>query len=139
MLDIDITLIFQLVNFFIAVYFLNLLLIRPIREIIKKRNGIMDGMAAEADKFHEEAKSRLSAYEAELSRARKQAGLNREEGKDKGLEELQAIVGKARESARQLLEQNRANISGQAEQALSELRDGIDGFSTRIGKKLIGE
>ena len=36
MLDLNITLVFQLVNFFIALYVLNLLLIRPIREIIRK-------------------------------------------------------------------------------------------------------
>lgn len=44
MLDLNITLVFQLVNFFIALFMLNILLIRPIRTIIKKRNGIMDDM-----------------------------------------------------------------------------------------------
>ena len=34
MLDLNITLVFQLVNFFIAIFVLNILLIRPIREII---------------------------------------------------------------------------------------------------------
>ena len=32
MLDLNITLVFQLVNFFIAIFVLNILLIRPIRE-----------------------------------------------------------------------------------------------------------
>lgn len=138
MLDLNITLVFQIINFFIALFFLNILLIRPIREIIRKRNGIMDGMAAEADKFHSEAVARLEAYEAELARARKQAGETREEGKNAGLEELRAIVGKAQQSARQMLEENRATLNGEAEKALSELRDGIDNFSTRLGQKLIG-
>ena len=48
MLDLNITLVFQLVNFFIAIFVLNILLIRPIREIIKKRNGVMDNLAGEA-------------------------------------------------------------------------------------------
>ena len=51
MLDLNITLVFQLVNFFIAIFVLNILLIRPIREIIKKRNGVMDNLAGEADSF----------------------------------------------------------------------------------------
>ena len=37
MLDLNITLLFQLVNFFIALYVLNLLLIRPIRAIMNAR------------------------------------------------------------------------------------------------------
>lgn len=138
MLDLNITLWFQLANFFIALFFLNWLLIKPIRQIIKKRNGIMDDMAAEADKFHAEAVARLQAYEAELARARQQAGLTREEGKNAGLAELEAIVGKAQQSAKQLLEENRATLRGQAEVALSELRDGIDNFSAMLGNKLMG-
>ena len=48
MLDLNITLVFQLVNFFIALYVLNLLLIRPIREIIRKRKAVMlSGQLAE--------------------------------------------------------------------------------------------
>lgn len=139
MLDLNITLFIQFVNFIIAIYFLNLLLIRPVREIIKKRNGIMDDMAGEADKFHAEAVKRLEAYEAELAKARREAGETREAGKNEGLEELRNIVGQAHESAKQLLEANRAVIHGQAEEALSQLRDGIDGFSTRLGRKLVGE
>lgn len=139
MLDLNITLIFQLVNFFIAIFFLNYLLIRPVREIIKKRNGIMDNMAEEADNFHAEAVARLEAYEAELAKARQEAGKTREEGKNDGLAELQAIVGKAQQSAKQLLEENRAIIHGQAEDALAQLRDGIDNFSTRLGDKLVGK
>lgn len=138
MLDLNITLVFQLINFFIAIFFLNWLLIRPIREIIKKRNGIMDGLANEADQFHAEAVARLDAYESELAKARQQAGLTREEGKSAGLAELESIVGKAQQSARQMLEENRATLRQQADVALSELRDGIDSFSTQLGKKLIG-
>lgn len=138
MLDLNITFVFQLINFFIAIFFLNWLLIRPIREIIKKRNGIMDGMANEADKFQAEAEGRLKAYEAELAKARQQAGATREEGKSAGLAELEAIVGGAQQSARQLLEENRASLRHQADLALAQLRDGIDNFSTQLGRKLMG-
>lgn len=139
MLDLNITLVFQLINFFIALFFLNWLLIRPVRQIIQKRNDIMDGLASDADKFHTDATNRLKAYEAELAKARQQAGLAREEGKNAGLAELQAIVGSAQQSAKQFLEENRAVLHSQAEQALAELRDGIDDFSTRIGKKIMGQ
>lgn len=60
MLDLNVTMIFQLVNFLVAIYVLNILLIRPIRDIIKKRNGIMDGMAEEAESFEYQAAERLT-------------------------------------------------------------------------------
>lgn len=138
MLDLNITLLFQLANFFIALIFLNWLLIRPIRDIIRKRNGVMDNLASEADQFHADAVARLEAYEAELAKARQAAGLTREAGKSEGVKELEAILGSARQSARDMLEENRAALRGQAEAALAELRDGIDGFSTRLGNRLLG-
>ena len=138
MLDLNITLVFQLFNFIIAIFVLNILLIKPVREIIKKRDALMNSIAGEADAFHDEATRKLEDYEARLASARREAGKNREEGKSAGLAELQEIVGGARQSARQLLEENRARLHSQADQALSELRDGIDNFSTKMGRKLLG-
>ena len=139
MLDLNITLLFQLANFFIALIVLNILLIRPVRDIIKKRNGIMDDMAAAADAFNAEATEKLDAYEAELARARQEAGLTREEGRQSGLSEQQNIVGEAQQSARQLLAENRSALRGQAEAALNELRDGISDFSAKLGNRLLGD
>lgn len=138
MLDIDITLLFQLINFLIAIIGLNLLLIRPIRDLISRRNGIMDDLAGEADNFESRAVEKLAAYEAELDKARRAAGLAREEGKSQGLAEQLGIVGDAQKSAREILAENRATLRGQAEQALSQLRNSISDFSARIGDRLLG-
>lgn len=138
MLDLNITFWFQLANFFIAVFFLNYLLIKPIRAIIQKRNKMFDGLASEADSFHKDAVSRLQNYEAQLAKARQEGGEQREDSKRQALAEMQKIVDSAQQSAKQLLADNRAVLNSQAEQALSELRDGIDNFSTRLGNKLLG-
>ena len=137
MLDLNITLVFQLVNFFIAIFVLNILLIRPIREIIKKRNGVMDNLAGEADSFESQAAERLANYEAELARARQDAGLTREEGRNAGLTEQQGIVGTAQKSARDILADPRRSLRGQAEATLSELRNQVSDFSARLADRLI--
>ena len=137
MLDLNITLVFQLVNFFIAIFVLNILLIRPIREIIKKRNGVMDNLAVEADSFESQAAERLANYEAELARARQDAGLTREEGRNAGLTEQQGIVGTAQKSARDILADTRRSLRGQAEATLSELRNQVSDFSARLADRLI--
>ena len=137
MLDLNITLVFQLVNFFSAIFVLNILLIRPIREIIKKRNGVMDNLAGEADSFESQAAERLANYEAELARARQDAGLTREEGRNAGLTEQQGIVGTAQKSARDILADTRRSLRGQAEATLSELRNQVSDFSARLADRLI--
>ena len=115
MLDLNITLVFQLVNFFIAIFVLNILLIRPIREIIKKRNGVMDNLAGEADSFESQAAERLANYETEQ----------------------QGIVGTAQKSARDILADTRRSLRGQAEATLSELRNQVSDFSARLADRLI--
>ena len=70
MLDLNITLVFQLVNFFIALYVLNLLLIRPIREIIRKRKAVMDDMSGESESYEYQAEQRLSDYDPRPSGCR---------------------------------------------------------------------
>ena len=73
MLDLNITLLFQLANFLIALFVLNILLIRPIRRIIRQRKDVMDGMRGEAESFEDEAAKRLDNYEAALVQARRDA------------------------------------------------------------------
>ena len=137
MLDLNVTLIFQLVNFLVAIYVLNILLIRPIRDIIKKRNGIMDGMAEEAESFEYQAAERLANYEAELARARQDAGLTREEGRAEGMVEQQKLVGDAQKSARDILAETRDSLQAQAAKTLDELRNQVSDFSARLAAKLI--
>ena len=137
MLDLNITMIFQLVNFLVAIYVLNILLIRPIRDIIKKRNGIMDGMAEEAEFFEYQAAERLANYEAELARARQDAGLTREEGRAAGTVEQQALVGEAQKSARDILAETRESLRAQAAKTLDELRNQVSDFSARLATKLL--
>lgn len=137
MLDLNITLLFQLANFFIAVYVLNILLIRPIREIIKKRNGVMDDMAEEASSFEYQASDRLTNYEAELARARQDAGGNREEGRAEGVAEQQKLVGEAQQSARDILAETRASLQAQAAETLDALRKQVAEFSNRLADRLI--
>ena len=137
MLDLNITMIFQLVNFLVAIYVLNILLIRPIRDIIKKRNGIMDGMAEEAESFEYQASERLANYEAELARARQDAGLTREEGRAEGMVEQQKLVGDAQKSARDILAETRESLQAQAAKTLDELRSQVSDFSARLAAKLI--
>ena len=137
MLDLNITMIFQLVNFLVAIYVLNILLIRPIRDIIKKRNGIMDGMAEEAESFEYQAAERLTNYEAELARARQDAGLTREEGRAEGMVEQQKLVGDAQKSARDILAETRDSLQAQAAKTLDELRNQVSDFSARLAAKLL--
>ncbi|MDD6181387.1 MAG: ATP synthase F0 subunit B [Desulfovibrionaceae bacterium] len=137
MLDLNITLLFQLVNFFIALYVLNLLLIRPIRAIMRERKAKMDGMAGEADGFEAEASSRLKNYQAQLAQARQEAGQNRDAGNEAGAAEQQIIVGAAQKQAQQILAEAQAAVRAEADATLTALRGKVQDLAGKVATKIV--
>ena len=115
MLDLNITLVFQLVNFFIALYVLNLLLIRPIREIIRKRKAVMDDMSGESESYEYQAEQRLSDYDNQLTRARQDAGQNREKAREAGAAEQASLVAEAQKRAQEIIAETRRNLQAEAD------------------------
>ena len=138
MLDLNITLLFQLVNFFVALILLNVLLIRPIRNIIRQRKSVVDGMGSEADSFEEQAAQRLADYEAQLQGARQEAGKNRAEARAAGAAEQAALVSAAQQEAQTIMAQARETLRGEADAAMSQLRGRIDEFADKAVARVLG-
>lgn len=111
MLDLNITMLFQLANFLITLFVLNLLLIRPIRKIIRDRKALMDNLSGEAESFETKAKDRLENYEAELTKARQDATAARESGRQAGQKEQQALVEAAQKEAQGILGEARKSLT----------------------------
>ena len=59
MLDLNITLLFQLVNFLVSIVVLNYLLIKPLRKIMRERKAMMAELGSEAEGFEAKAQSSL--------------------------------------------------------------------------------
>ncbi len=137
MLDLNITMLFQLVNFFVALFVLNILLIRPIRDIIKKRKGIMDDMSEEASSFESQATERLNNYEATLAHARQDASAAREDGRTAGIQEQQKLVADAQQKAHSILAEARTSLQAQASEALAALRKQTDAMASTLADRLI--
>ena len=138
MLDLNLTMLFQLVNFFVALILLNVLLIRPIRNIIRQRKSVMDGMGSEAASFEEQAARRLADYEAQLQCASQEAGRNRAEGRAAGAAEQAALVSAAQQEAQTIMAQARETLRGEAEAAMSQLRGRIDEFADKAVARVLG-
>ncbi|MDE7064140.1 MAG: ATP synthase F0 subunit B [Desulfovibrionaceae bacterium] len=137
MLDLNITMLFQLVNFFIALYVLNILLIRPIRSILLERKAKMDDLAGEAGAFDREAAERLAAYQAELARARQDANAAREQARGAALAEQQDILAAAGKDAQAHLAQAQAAIRAEADAALASLRAQVKGLADKLAARVL--
>jgi len=134
MLDLNITLVFQLVNFFIALYVLNLLLIRPIREIIRKRKAVMDDIS---ESYEYQAEQRLSDYDNQLTRARQDAGQNREKAREAGAAEQASLVAEAQKRAQEIIAETRRNLQAEADASLKELRGQVATLSGQLAERVL--
>lgn len=72
MIDLDISFFIQLANFIITLLVLNLLMFRPIREIIRRRAELMSDQLSKVENFNGQAETKVKDYEAALDSARKE-------------------------------------------------------------------
>jgi F-type H+-transporting ATPase subunit b len=134
----DKTFFIQLVNFIITLLVLNLLLFRPIREIIKKRAEIMNGRLGDIENFNTEAKSKLANYEKALDEARRTANDVRAEKRAEGLAEEKAFLETAGKEAADSLKAARGEIDAQMREAKDALADEVKKFAQQATDKILG-
>jgi len=139
MLDINITLLIQLVNFIVTLVVLNFLLIKPIRGIIRKRRDLASGMLADAETFTTEAAQKLKEYEASLARAREEAALAREASKNEAHIAEAAILETARKDALDFLNASREETKNAITQAMADMDARIPDLAQMAVNRLLGK
>lgn len=135
----DGSLIIQLLNFLVTMVGLNLLLFKPIREIIRKRKEFMGERLTDIEKFTTQADTKVADYEAALAKARKEATEIRSQFKDEGSVKETELLSAAGQDAASTLKSARAEIDAQAGAALGELKKSVDSFAQKATDKILGQ
>lgn len=138
MIDIDVTIVIQLINFLIAIVVLNFLLIKPVREHLASRQALTAGLAQEIDSFCAEASSKLGGYESAIAEARTQATQAREAVKAEGTAREQELLRAAQADAQSFLQSAREDTARQAKAASDTLLSQVNIFAEQAMKKILG-
>jgi F-type H+-transporting ATPase subunit b len=138
MIDLDITLFYQLANFLVAWFVLNLILFKPVRGIIKKRNDYLSEQLEAAEKFSGEAESKLANYEEALESARKSGNEEKARLKEEGQDKEQEMVSDAQSQASAKIAQAKKEAQSQAEKAKKELEAVVDKMAEQAANKVLG-
>ncbi|MDR1243543.1 MAG: ATP synthase F0 subunit B [Deltaproteobacteria bacterium] len=136
--NLDITFLIQIVNFLVAIFVLNLVLIRPVRKILAERRERLHGFIAEAEKFNGASDMRLKNYAAELAAARNKAGEQKELIRLQGLDAEQSILGSAQNEAQGIAQKSRRDVERELAEARLILRGRIESMSARVVARLLG-
>jgi F-type H+-transporting ATPase subunit b len=134
----DWTLWVQMANFLIIVWALNIILYKPIRNILIQRKEKITNLEQNTETLNKEANEKDNAFDSGIKDARAK-GLNAKnvllkEAADKEKEVIEKINQKAQEN----LAEVREKIAKDVEIVRASLQKEIDKFAGAIGEKILG-
>lgn len=138
MIDMDITLVIQIINIIVLMFFLNSVLYKPVRAVLKKRAEKLAGMQGEISKFEKNAQLRQEEVDAKMAKAsaKAKAALDsaRSDAQAAGAAKLADIKAEADADK----EKQMADIKSQLESATKDLQGNLDNFATQMASKILG-
>lgn len=138
MIEIDLTMPFQIAFILIMIVIMNIVLYKPIRSILTERDKRIGGLEKDVEEFHKNAKLRLEEFDEKLNGARSRAKTEL----DRVRAETQAVgnekVAEIRKEVEAHKAANQSLIQAEFARASQELQGQVGGFATEIAGKIIG-
>ena len=134
----DWTVFVQAANFILLVFLLNIVLYRPIRNILKQRKEKIDGLEKNIDGSTSDLAEKESTYAAGIRDARKKGMLEKDALVQAATDEEKQILEKINAEALEELNAVKAKVAQEAEAAKAALLKEVDTFANEIGKKILG-
>lgn len=134
----DYTLFIQMVNFLVLLFFLNLILFRPIRKIIKKRNQIMDDFNEDITSMSDRAQESMEQFEQKILGARQEGMARIQSMKDEGEEMEGQLIAATNQEVQGKIEAAREKVASEIQGARTQLQEQVQSFSVALTEKILG-
>ena len=138
MLKIDYTLFVQIANFLFLLIILNLILYRPIRGVLRKRQAEMQSLENGIDDLEDQAADLSYDLEESLAGARREGSDLRESIRHLGIEEEKGLVQEATSAAGDMITQAGEEMKRKLDAARQSLEGELVAFSKELAEKLLG-
>ncbi|MEZ4401290.1 MAG: ATP synthase F0 subunit B [Kofleriaceae bacterium] len=138
LIDIDLTVLLQLVLFAVMFFVANKLLFQPFLKLRAKRIAGIDGARGEAERMSAEADGKLADYEAKLATTVAKAAEEQRKIRAEAAAHEREVSDKARTSAQRALEEATATVTRETETARAELVPQAQLIARRMAKQLLG-
>lgn len=138
MINLDNTLLIQIVNFLALVFLLNIVLYKPLMKTMDGRQKRIDNAHDEVTSLEETIEEKVAAYEQTLREARAKAMEQREEIKNQGTEAAKGILGQARDEVSEMIQGFKVKVSAEKEEARQILQKQTEQLAQEISEKVLG-
>ncbi|MBW1727299.1 MAG: ATP synthase F0 subunit B [Deltaproteobacteria bacterium] len=134
----DWTLFVQIANFLVIIWVLNIILFRPIRNILIQRKEKITSLEQNIETSDKEATEKNEAFDSGIRDARAK-GLNEKNALlQEAADQEREIIDKINQKAQADLAEVREKIAKDAEAVRASLQKEIDTFASAIGQKILG-
>lgn len=138
MVDINISLLYQLINFIVLLVALNFILYRPVLAIMRERQQTIGGAFSDAKTAQEKMNSLLEQYNTSLAEAKQKATTAYNTMYQQGLDAQRDMISAERAKASELLDKARAEITSASSAAKADLKKEAEKLAQDISAKLLG-
>lgn len=138
MISVDWTLAVSALIFLITLAGLNRLLFRPIFAAVEERKSKTTDVFESAGASEDRCEALLNQLQEKLKAERQEGYRLAEEVRDQTHKERQKKIAEARESAQQLLDQEKGKIRQEFDEARRKLRGEAEEIAALISRRLVG-
>jgi F-type H+-transporting ATPase subunit b len=137
-ISIDWTILVQFVNFLILMAVLNILLYRPLRNVMAQRQNAIDGGHQKASDLEASINEKMESYQGKLQQAKLEGSQEAAALRAEAVKEESAILGEARGEADKSLAELKKNVANEAEEARKTLVKETKSLASAIASKVLG-
>ncbi|MGH7427904.1 MAG: F0F1 ATP synthase subunit B [Candidatus Methylomirabilaceae bacterium] len=136
-INLNLTLLLQVVNFLILIALLQRFLYKPLTQFLAKRAEGIKRSLDEAKAAREAAAKAQEDYEAKIAATRRDAAAVREAAVREVEEERQRLLKASREEAARLVTEAKGQIEQEVKRAKAELRAEVVGLSLGVAERIL--
>jgi len=138
MIDINISLLYQLINFIVLLVVLHFILFKPIRQVMLEREQTISSAFGDAKAAQDRVQSLLEQYNASLAEAKQKSAAAYNANYQQGLDAQREMITAERTKAGEMLDKARAEIKAASTAAQADLKKEAEKLSLDITAKLLG-
>ena len=137
-LQLDGTLIVQVVNFVVFIIVLNIVFLKPVGAAIAKRRAYIDGLKHDVEAAELEINSAHSMAEERRAAARREAEVAIQKARNDAQNEAGALVADAQQRALAIVEQAQRDVQREAEAARANESSVVESIAQSLLERALG-
>ena len=138
MIELNVSLLIQAVNFLVLLLVLNRILYRPILRVLGERGRKTEGARGQVESVEEQGAELMAAYEADLAVARSQARGRYQAHRDEAVAEAEAALAEAKQKAEAEMARHAEALEKRRQALESELATSEEALAHEIAAKALG-